>query len=218
VGYEEGGYLTEHIRRKPYSLILFDEIEKAHPDVFHVMLQILEDGRLTDSHGRTVDFANSLIIMTSNIGGGIIHDALEQDPGLTRGTPAYEKMEAQVFNLLHQNFRPEFLNRMDEIILFHRLSREHLKYIVDLQIDVVRRYLAEKDISLDLSEDAKVLLAEEGYDPAFGARPLKRVIQQKILNVLAEEILEGRIPHGTKVMADVDPKDSSHIVFRTEKV
>ena len=202
VGYDEGGYLTEHVRRKPYSVLLFDEIEKAHPDVFNVLLQVLDDGRLTDGQGRTVDFRNTLIIMTSNLGGAIIHETLDQHPDLKRTDPAYEQMEARVQDALRAAFRPEFLNRVDEVIIFHSLSRDLLARIVDIQLQRVRRHLEEKKIVLELTPAAKVQLAAEGYDPAYGARPLKRVIQRKVLDALATEILEGRISDGDHVVGD----------------
>jgi ATP-dependent Clp protease ATP-binding subunit ClpB len=213
VGYEEGGYLTEHVRRKPYSVILFDEIEKAHADVFNVLLQILDDGRLTDGQGRTVDFTNALCIMTSNIGGQVIHDALEKNPELSRDSSAYEQMEAKVTDLLRRQFRPEFLNRIDETIIFHSLSRAQIAQIVDIQLDHVRKYLAERKITLTLTKDAKELLAGAGYDPAFGARPLKRVIQHRILDALATELLAGKISDGDAVTADVDPKRRAELKF-----
>ena len=213
VGYDEGGYLTEHVRRKPYSVILFDEIEKAHPDVFNVLLQILDDGRLTDGQGRTVDFRNALIIMTSNLGGAIIQETLERHPNLRPDEPAYEQMEARVQETLRKSFRPEFLNRIDETIIFHSLSREQLGRIVDIQLGRLRKNLEEQKIHLDLTPAAKQFLATEGYDPVFGARPLKRVIQRKVLDALAMELLDGRIAEGSRVVADVGGKDGE-LVFR----
>ena len=218
VGYEEGGYLTEHVRRKPYSVVLFDEIEKAHADVFNVLLQILDDGRLTDGQGRTVDFTNTLCIMTSNIGGQVIHDTLEKTPDLSRDSSAYEQMEAKVTDLLRRHFRPEFLNRIDETIIFHSLSRAQIAQIVDIQLDQVRKYLVERKITLTLTKEAKELLASEGYDPAFGARPLKRVIQHCILDALATELLAGNINDGTAVAADVDPKRHAELKFTVIRV
>jgi ATP-dependent Clp protease ATP-binding subunit ClpB len=203
VGYDEGGYLTEHVRRKPYSVVLFDEIEKAHPDVFNVLLQILDDGRLTDGQGRTVDFRNTLVIMTSNLGGGIIQETLEQHPGLDADSPVYEQMEARVQEALRHHFRPEFLNRLDEIILFHSLSREHLSRIVDIQLARLRGHLQEKRITLELSESAREALAAEGYDPMYGARPLKRILQRRLLDTLAFELLEGRVHEGNRVRVEL---------------
>ncbi len=216
VGYDEGGYLTEHVRRKPYSVVLFDEIEKAHPDVFNVLLQILDDGRLTDGQGRTVDFRNTLIIMTSNLGGSLIQETLERHPNLKADDPVYEQMEARVHEALRQAFRPEFLNRIDEIILFHSLSRDQIGSIVDIQLNRLRAHLAEQKIELDMTDAAKQLLAAEGYDPVFGARPLKRVIQRKVLDALATEILDGKIAEGSRVVADVDPAQRGELTFRAE--
>lgn len=190
VGYEEGGYLTEAVRRKPYSVILLDEIEKAHPDVFNILLQVLDDGRLTDSKGRTVDFKNSIIIMTSNIGSPYILDE----------SLSFEEINNKVNSLLKEYFKPEFLNRLDEIIIFHRLEREHIKKIVDIQLKNIKTTLKEKDICIDFDESVKEYLAKEGYDPAFGARPLKRLIQREIQNNLAKEILKGTIKEGQKVL------------------
>ncbi len=217
VGYEEGGYLTEHVRRKPYSVLLFDEIEKAHGDVFNVLLQILDDGRLTDGQGRTVDFKNTLIIMTSNIGGDVIRETLENEPDLVRSAPAYEQMEARVFEQLRGHFRPEFLNRVDEIIIFHSLSREQIKQIVEIQLKQVQKHLVERKIHLELTEPAKDLLAQEGYDPAYGARPLKRVVQRKVLDALATELLQGTLADGAHVVADVDPGNPARLKFSTTK-
>ncbi|MCX6997562.1 MAG: ATP-dependent chaperone ClpB [Kiritimatiellaeota bacterium] len=211
VGYEEGGYLTEHVRRKPYAVVLFDEIEKAHADVFNVLLQILDDGRLTDGQGRTVDFTNTLCIMTSNIGGGAIHDMLEKNPETSRDSSAYEQMEAKVTELLRQVFRPEFLNRIDEIIIFHSLHRAQLQQIVEIQMQRVDRYLADRNITLTVTDGAKALLANEGYDPAYGARPLKRVIQRRVLDTLATEILKGTVRDGDHVTADVDSKHRAEL-------
>jgi ATP-dependent Clp protease ATP-binding subunit ClpB len=214
VGYEEGGYLTEHVRRKPYSVILFDEIEKAHPDVFNVMLQILDDGRLTDGQGRTVDFTNAVIIMTSNIGSQIIQDALERHPNLTNDDPACEQMEAQVMSALRSVFRPEFLNRVDEVIIFHSLRAEQIKSIVDIQLRRLQQYLKEQGIALELTDAAKDFLAREGYDPAFGARPLKRAIQRHVMDALANELLSGRIARDQTVVGDLDRATGNGLVFR----
>jgi ATP-dependent Clp protease ATP-binding subunit ClpB len=193
VGYEEGGQLTEAVRRRPYSVVLFDEIEKAHPDVFNILLQILDDGRLTDSQGRTVDFRNVVIIMTSNLGSMFI---LEQ----ARGDWAI--VETQVLAALRQTFKPEFLNRVDDIIIFRPLGRDEIARIVELQLARLRNLLAEKKITLELTDGAKTLLAGEGYDPAFGARPLKRAIQRLIQNPLALAVLEGRFVEGDRILAD----------------
>jgi ATP-dependent Clp protease ATP-binding subunit ClpB len=197
VGYEEGGQLTEAIKRRPYSIILLDEIEKAHGDVFNILLQILDDGRLTDGKGRTVDFKNTIIIMTSNLGSQVIKE-LSQD---------YEKMEGEVMAILESHFRPEFLNRMDEVIIFRALTQEAILEIVDLQIDELRERLLDRQISIELSEKAKKLLAERGYDPVYGARPLKRTIQRDIQNPLAQKILEGEYAEGARVKVDVNERN-----------
>jgi ATP-dependent Clp protease ATP-binding subunit ClpB len=193
VGYEEGGYLTEAVRRRPYSVVLFDEIEKAHPDVFNALLQILDDGRLTDGQGRTVDFRNAVLIMTSNIGSEHI---------ISLGAGDEAEMERRVTEALRGHFKPEFLSRIDDTIIFHQLGREHIDHIVDLQIDRVRKLLADRRIDIELTEEAKTLLAERGYDPAFGARPLKRVIQRMVQDPLAMKILEGEFGEGAKILVD----------------
>ncbi|MFH1330665.1 MAG: ATP-dependent chaperone ClpB [Actinomycetota bacterium] len=194
VGYDEGGQLTEAVRRRPYSVVLLDEIEKAHPDVFNVLLQVLDDGRLTDGHGRTVDFSNAVLIMTSNLGSELI------DPGLPE-----ETARARVLEVVHRTFRPEFLNRVDEVIVFHRLTRADLSAIVDIQAEHLRRRLAARRLTLDLAPAARDWLAEHGYDPAFGARPLKRLIQKEIADRLASALLEGRYGDGDTVR--VEPGD-----------
>ncbi len=205
VGYDEGGYLTEHVRRKPYSVLLFDEIEKAHPDVFNVLLQILDDGRLTDGQGRTVNFTNTLVIMTSNIGGHLILATLDQHPDIHPGDLAYEEMETKVHELLRREFRPEFLNRIDETIIFHSLNQEHIRDIVSVQLAAMQNHLRDKRITLELTEAATDLLAKQGYDPSFGARPLKRLLQRKVINELATALLEGRVQEGDTVRFDVHP-------------
>jgi len=198
VGYEEGGQLTEAVRRRPYSVILFDEIEKAHPDVFNILLQILDDGRLTDSHGRTVDFRNTVIILTSNLGSPLILE------GIQKGWP-YERIRDEVFRVLQQHFRPEFLNRLDEIVVFRPLTKEQIRQIVEIQLGYLRERLSEKRIALELTEAAKDFLAERGYDPVFGARPLKRVIQRELETPLAQKILAGEVKEGDRVQVDVGP-------------
>jgi ATP-dependent Clp protease ATP-binding subunit ClpB len=190
VGYEEGGFLTEAIRRRPYAVILFDEIEKAHPEVFHILLQVLDDGRLTDGKGRTVDFKNTVIIMTSNIGSQLLSDAAEGD---------MEESKRRVMTALRDYFRPEFLNRIDDIILFNSLSLTELQEIVRIQLKKLEKMLSERNITLDLEEEALAYLAQKGFDPTFGARPLKRVIQNELQNELARQILEGRIRDGSLV-------------------
>jgi ATP-dependent Clp protease ATP-binding subunit ClpB len=192
VGYEEGGYLTEAVRRRPYSVLLLDEIEKAHPDVFNLLLQILDEGRLTDGHGRTVDFKNAVVIMTSNVGSQFI-----LDPDITE-----IEMDARVTELMQATFKPEFLNRVDEIIIFHRLTLEHIKGIVDIQLGLLRKRLAERDIQLEITDAAKTYLAQQGYDPAYGARPLKRLIQKEIQDQIALALLKGEFRDGDTVRVD----------------
>jgi len=203
VGYEEGGQLTEAIRRRPYSVVLFDEIEKAHPDVFNVLLQILDDGRLTDSQGRTVDFRNTVLIMTSNIGSQYI---------LEMGTQNWEQVETKVLELLRQTFRPEFLNRVDDVIIFRPLSSQDIAKIVDLQIKRVERLVAERKLRLEVMPAAKQLIVAEGYDPVYGARPLKRAIQRLVQNPLAMAVLEGQYTEGDTVRVD-RAKDGNHLAF-----
>jgi ATP-dependent Clp protease ATP-binding subunit ClpB len=202
VGYEEGGQLTEAVRRRPYAVILFDEIEKAHPEVFNVLLQLLDDGRLTDGQGRTVDFKNTVVIMTSNIGSQYIQD-LQNDE---------DEMRRRVTEAMRQHFRPEFLNRVDDTIIFHPLDADVLKKIVEIQVSQVQKRLADKKIEIELSEGAKELMAEEGFDLIYGARPLKRVIQREILNSLASKILSGEVKEGTRVVID---RANRHLVFKT---
>ena len=197
VGYDEGGQLTEAVRRRPYSVILFDEIEKAHGDVFNVMLQILDDGRLTDGHGRTVDFKNTVVIMTSNVGSHLILAYRGGDD-----PESFEQMKKEVLGVLRQQFRPEFLNRVDEIVVFHSLSREQLKQIVDIQLERLRARLAERHIVLDLTDEAREYLAAVGYDPQYGARPLKRAIQKELETPLGKLLLKGEVNDGQKVLVD----------------
>ena len=199
IGYEEGGQLTEAVRRRPYAVLLFDEVEKAHPDVFNVLLQILDDGRLTDGHGRTVDFKNTVVIMTSNIGSQLIlgyHGG--SDP------VAYEGMKRDVLEALRQQFRPEFLNRVDEIVVFHSLSREDLKAIVDIQLERLHQRLDERHISLELTERAREYFAETGYDPSYGARPLKRLLQREIETTLGRKLIAGEVTENSRVVVDWD--------------
>jgi ATP-dependent Clp protease ATP-binding subunit ClpB len=191
VGYEEGGALTEAVRRRPYQVVLFDEIEKAHPDVFNILLQVLDDGRLTDGQGHTVDFRNTLIVMTSNIGAEYLVNQPEgQD---------VEAVRDQVMAMVRASFRPEFLNRIDEIILFHRLQRDQMTRIVDIQMQRLEKLLTDRKIVVELDGKAKEWLADKGYDPAYGARPLKRVIQKALQDQLAEMILSGRVKDGDRV-------------------
>ncbi|HZA50007.1 MAG TPA: AAA family ATPase, partial [Myxococcaceae bacterium] len=195
IGYEEGGQLTEAVRRRPYSVVLFDEIEKAHHDVFNVLLQILDEGRLTDSQGRTVDFRNVVLIMTSNVGSQFIQAAMESG-----GLP--EAVKEQVLEALRASFRPEFLNRVDEIVVFEGLRREHIRSIVDIQLQRLRKLLAEKRMDLELTDAATSFLAERGYDPVYGARPLKRAIQRFVQDPLALRILKGEFVPGDTVIVD----------------
>ncbi len=188
VGYDQGGYLTEAVRRRPYSVILLDEIEKAHPDVFNVLLQVLDDGRLTDGQGRTVDFRNTVIVMTSNLGSQLIQEMT--------GEENYDEMKNAVMEIVGTHFRPEFINRVDEVVVFHPLSREHIRLIVDIQLGYLHDRLAERDMRINLSDAARDRLADAGFDPVYGARPLKRAIQQQIENPLANEILEGKFKPG----------------------
>ena len=197
VGYEEGGQLTEAIRRKPYSVVLLDEIEKAHPDVFNILLQILEDGRLTDGKGRAVDFRNAVIIMTSNVGSTALFELADKDP---------KKAREQAMAALRELFRPEFLNRIDDIVLFHPLGKHQIDRIIDLQMQRVQKLLAERQVSLKLTAAARALLIREGYEPAYGARPMKRAIQRLIQDPLAMKILDGEVRPGDTVLVDVDPK------------
>ncbi|MBQ9563234.1 MAG: AAA family ATPase, partial [Lachnospiraceae bacterium] len=187
VGYEEGGQLTEAVRRKPYSVVLFDEIEKAHPDVFNVLLQILDDGRVTDSQGRTVDFKNTILIMTSNLGASYLLDSIAEKGEIT------EEAEGMVQEELRAHFRPEFLNRLDEIILFKPLTEDDISRILDLQIASINKRLAEREIQIEVSEEAKAYIAEEAYDPLYGARPLKRYLQKHVETLSARLILEDRV-------------------------
>jgi len=210
VGYEEGGQLTEQVRRRPYSVILFDEIEKAHPDVFNVLLQIMDDGRLTDGKGRVVDFKNSIIIMTSNIGSAFL-----QAEGV-RSDEDFEKASQQVMNQLHAHFKPEFLNRVDDIIVFRPLEKEQLAKIIELRLEDVRRLLADRKISLELTDSAKDLLFTQGYDANFGARPLKRAIQKLVQDTLALKILDGEVLHGDHVVVDSDKK-AGKMTFEVSK-
>jgi ATP-dependent Clp protease ATP-binding subunit ClpB len=204
VGYDEGGQLTEAVRRRPYAVILFDEIEKAHPDVFNILLQLLDDGRLTDGHGRTVDFRNTVVIMTSNLGSHWFREMTGADR---------ELLENRVMEELQNNFRPEFLNRIDEIVVFNSLAREDILQIVDIQLGLLRERLAKLGLAINLSPEARALLAEEGFDPVYGARPLKRVIQKRLENPLSLYILEGKIKKGGDIRVDVDA-GTGQLTFR----
>jgi ATP-dependent Clp protease ATP-binding subunit ClpB len=209
VGYEEGGMLTEAVRRRPYAVVLLDEIEKAHRDVFNILLQILDDGRLSDSHGHTVDFTNTIIVMTSNVGSQMIQEITEQG-----GT--YDEMRAAVMESLQTRFLPEFLNRIDDIIVFRPLSREEIRHIVDLQIDRLANLLEQRGYRLEVSERARNEIAARGYDPAMGARPLKRVIQNELQNPLAAELLKGEFPEGSTIKIDFDNNEFTFEAVRGE--
>jgi ATP-dependent Clp protease ATP-binding subunit ClpB len=210
VGYDEGGQLTEAVRRRPYSIILLDEIEKAHPDVFNVLLQVLDDGRLTDNKGRTVNFKNTIIIMTSNLGSSLIHERFDQvrEEDLEQ---VKEKTKFEVLELLRQTIRPEFLNRIDELIMFMPLTQENVRQIVTIQLNNLKVLLRTKDIKLVVTPEAFDWISEAGYDPFFGARPVKRVIQKQVLNELSKSLLAGKINTDQNVIMDIfDGK----IVFR----
>jgi ATP-dependent Clp protease ATP-binding subunit ClpB len=211
VGYEEGGQLTEAVRRKPYSVVLLDEIEKAHPDVFNILLQVLDDGRLTDNKGRVVNFKNTIIIMTSNMGSQMIQDAYEKNSAEGLDFDSEEQLKSDVLALLRKTLRPEFLYRIDETIMFRPLSKKDIVSIVDIQLNMLAKRLLERGIKLKASEDAKAYLAEVGYDPAFGARPVKRVIQKEVLNELSKQLLAGNIDAANNVVLDVF---EGKIVFR----
>ncbi len=224
VGYDEGGQLTEKVRRKPFSVVLFDEVEKAHPDIFNSLLQILEDGRLTDAQGRVVDFKNTVIIMTTNLGTRDISKGFNM--GFTKEHDAqgtYERMKAKVQDELKQHFRPEFLNRVDDIVVFHQLTEDEIITIVDLMVAKVDLRMRDRDMGLELTPAAKALLAKKGYDPVLGARPLRRTIQREIEDVLSEKILFGELKAGQIVVVDVEgsgatdaPDDQPRFAFRGE--
>jgi ATP-dependent Clp protease ATP-binding subunit ClpB len=203
VGYEEGGQLTEAVRRRPYSVVLFDEIEKAHPDVFNALLQILDDGRLTDGQGRTVDFKNSVIIMTSNIGSAAISESAGD----------IEAIRAKAMDAMRQHFRPEFLNRIDEIVIFENLKLADIKRIVDIQLGILRKRLIERGVDIELTDAAKELLANRGYDPVYGARPLKRTLQREVIDPLALRVLKGEFVPGDVIIVDAR---NGEIVFRKQ--
>ena len=208
VGYDEGGFLTEAVRRRPYSVLLFDEIEKAHNDVFNILLQVLDDGRLTDGHGRTVDFRNTIIVMTSNVGSRFIEEA----SALYKNKGDDEEIQRKIFQALRESFKPEFLNRIDEIITFHQLSKEDIKKIADIQINDLNARLKDRKIKVELDESAKDLIAEMGFDPVFGARPLKRVIQQQIENSLSMEILKGSVKNGSTICFTAEKETGKLII------
>jgi len=204
VGYEEGGQFSEAVRRHPYSVVLFDEVEKAHPDVFNILLQVLDDGRITDSQGRLVDCKNTVIIMTSNIGSDRILEVSKDLPTESDGDSRYDEMRDKVLDVLRNHFRPEFLNRIDETVIFHALRRNEIRSIATLQIKRIENRLSDRKISLNLSEEAKDYIANIGYDPSYGARPLKRAIQREIENPIATKILEGIFGEGQTISITVE--------------
>jgi ATP-dependent Clp protease ATP-binding subunit ClpB len=202
VGYEEGGQLTEPVRRRPYAVILFDEVEKAHPDFFNILLQVLDDGRLTDSQGRTVDFSNTILIMTSNLGSEFMLDIKDK-----------KERKEKVMVVVQKHFRPEFLNRLDDIVLFDPIDEKMLTEIIDVQLAAMMAFIKEeKDVTVELTKNAKEQLIKEGFDPAYGVRPLKRVIQNRVLDLLAEEIITGKIKEQSKVSVDYDAKKDTFVV------
>jgi ATP-dependent Clp protease ATP-binding subunit ClpC len=220
VGYEEGGQLTEAVRRRPYRVILLDEVEKAHPEVFNTLLQILDDGRLTDGHGRTIDFKNSVIIMTSNTGVELIRRegslgfGTQKDEAKSR-KQSYEAMKEKVMGAVKKTFRPEFINRIDEIIVFHELTEEQLRSIVDLMVQDLQKRLSERKLTVELTDNAKSWLAKEGYDPVYGARPLRRVIERYVENPLSTKLLRGEFSEGDTVIVNHSDKG---LTFKTKKV
>ena len=199
VGYEEGGYLTEAVRRKPYSLLLLDEVEKAHPDVFNILLQVLDDGRLTDGQGRTVDFRNTVIFMTSNLGSEIIQEFSDE---------SYSKMKDMVMEIVRKSFRPEFINRIDEAVVFHALDKKQIMHIAEIQIQRIKQRLHEHNYKIELSKEAVEFIAKAGFDPVYGARPLKRAIQQYLENPLAQDILSGKFA----------PNDTIHVTVESDRL
>jgi ATP-dependent Clp protease ATP-binding subunit ClpC len=203
VGYEEGGQLTEKVRRKPYSVVLLDEIEKAHPDVFNILLQVLEDGRLTDSKGRTVDFRNTILIMTSNVGASALKTDKYVGFNIQDTGQDYKNMKGKVMEELKRAFRPEFLNRIDETIVFHSLEKDHLKQIVTLMSNQLTTRLKEQEIYLELTDAAREKIATEGFDPEYGARPIRRALQKHVEDYLSEELLKGNVKKGQTVVMDV---------------
>ncbi len=207
VGYDEGGQLTEAVRRKPYSVVLFDEVEKAHPDVFNVLLQVLDDGRITDSTGKTVDFKNTILIMTSNIGSQYLLDGIDENGNIK------PEAEAMVMQDLRAHFRPEFLNRLDETILFKPLTKDNISHIVDLMVADVNRRLEDRELKVELTGNAKSFVTDHGYDPAYGARPLRRYLQKNVETLAARIILEGNISEGQTIVIDTDEKGEKLIAY-----
>jgi ATP-dependent Clp protease ATP-binding subunit ClpB len=208
VGYDEGGQLTEAVRRKPYSVVLFDEVEKAHPDVFNILLQILDDGRITDSQGRTVDFKNTIIILTSNLGSQYLLEGITPDGQIS------DEAQRAVQEELKRSFRPEFLNRLDEIIMFRPLTRENLSGIIDNLVAALRARLADKTLKLEITDSAKELVIDQGFDPVYGARPLKRFLQSRVETLIARTILSGDLATGSTIVVDVE---NGQLVCRVKK-
>jgi ATP-dependent Clp protease ATP-binding subunit ClpB len=206
VGYEEGGYLTEAVRRRPYSVILLDEVEKAHPDVFNILLQVLDDGRLTDGQGRTVDFRNTVIVMTSNLGSQMIQELAADD-----SAESYTQMKAAVMGVVQAHFRPEFINRLDDIVVFHPLDKVQIREIAKIQMHGLEKRLGERGLKLSLSDAALALIGNVGFDPVYGARPLKRAVQQQLENPLAQKILSGEFVSGDIIQVEAE---AGHLVFR----
>ena len=215
VGYEEGGYLTEHVRRKPYSVILLDEVEKAHPDVFNILLQVLDDGQLTDGQGRTVDFKNTVLVMTSNLGSDVIQTLSQANEGKEQSADEYEDMKLAVMDIVGGHFRPEFINRIDEVVVFHPLQRTQIRGIADIQLDQLRARLKERELTMELSDAAIERLVEQGYDPVYGARPLRRSIQRWIENPLAQDILSGKFVSGDHIVADIEGNALTFVAKQT---
>ncbi len=218
VGYEEGGQLTEAVRRRPYAVVLLDEIEKAHPDVFNLLLQVLDDGRLTDSQGRQVDFKNAVIIMTSNVGATGMQTTTDIGFRTSKTTDEdeahqYERMKNKVLEEVKHTFRPEFVNRLDEVVVFHQLTRPQIEQIVTLELDKVMREVKAQDMHLEVTEEAKALLAKKGWDPQYGARPLRRAIQREVEDELAEEMLRGTFTAGARILGEVDPANPEKLRF-----
>jgi ATP-dependent Clp protease ATP-binding subunit ClpC len=218
VGYEEGGQLTEAVRRRPYSVVLLDEVEKAHPDVFNLLLQVLDDGRLTDSQGRQVDFKNTVIVMTSNVGATGITTTTDigfrtQKNSDEDEARQYERMKNKVLEEVKHTFRPEFVNRLDEIVVFHQLTRPQIEQIVSLELEKVMREVKAQDMYLEVSEEAKTLLARKGWDPQYGARPLRRAIQREVEDELAEEMLRGTFTSGDRILGEIDPNNPEKLRF-----
>jgi len=218
IGYDEGGQLTEQVRRKPYSVVLLDEIEKAHPDIFHVLLQVMDDGHMTDSYGRKVDFKNVVLIMTSNLSARTIEKNTAIGFQKDDEASAFGKMKGNVMNELKRTFNPEFLNRLDEVVMFHTLNMDHMKNIVDIMLDRLNAQMAEQGITLEIDDAAKVWLAEQGYDPSYGARPLRRAIRRYIEDPLSEEVLRGEFSSGGVVQIMLAGEELAFVAKREDAV